>query len=375
MDIALPAQKTAPLAALQPTKRSILAVEDNDDHFALLELHLDHVLPNAPILRAKTLTEALRLIATAQVELVLLDLDLPDSRGLDTLRGLQAFGPNCPVIVLTSHNDTRIGCASLNLGAADFIDKASLDSANLARQVAFARERFDAARTLEREGELLRGLVLSLGHDLKTPPRQIAALCDQIEDALQSGDSQLVANQLASVRSRCLHLGRLLSDTTRFAKDSTKRPTLARVQLSEIAERVAADFDSERRNRITFTEDCQLTADPALLYLIVHNLVSNGLKYWRGTPSRVRISGQTQGNSSHITVEDTGIGIPTDMQDQVFEPTIRAVAFSEFPGTGFGLSIVRLLTEAHEGQVNMASTPGQGTTITLTFPFHRKRLT
>ncbi|MEM6609392.1 MAG: hybrid sensor histidine kinase/response regulator [Pseudomonadota bacterium] len=347
-----------------------LVVEDDDDHFALLELLLDLEDPSISIHRARCLAEMDDLFHSARFDIVLLDLGLPESTGIDTLRAAIAHIEDCPILVLTSANDTELGLAAIQAGAADFVDKPSLSTSGLGRRIAFATERFDIQRKLRQRNEMLHTLVAILGHDLKSPPRQITLLCDMIDHALPKEARHCVADNLAAIRSRCAHLRRLLNDTTEYAlnaaQDHVKRD---RIRISDVVERVREDLDDQDRGRVTLAADAEITADAGLLFHILRNLIGNGLKYWRDIPSNVTVGAKTAAGQSSIWVTDTGIGIAPEMIDRVFEPTVRGVAKAEFSGTGFGLSIAKLLIERHGGQIAIKSDAGCGTDVVIHLPF------
>ena len=118
----------------------------------------------------------------------------------------------------------------------------------------------------------------------------------------------------------------------------------------------------------------QVSADERAVFQIVLNLVSNALKFTNTGGITVAVH-QTRGpsedgDSVRLTVTDTGIGIPADLMPTISAPFVQVHkdAMVSNEGTGLGLSIVSSLVKAHGGTLTIESTPGEGTTVTVTFP-------
>ena len=112
-----------------------------------------------------------------------------------------------------------------------------------------------------------------------------------------------------------------------------------------------------------------LTGVRRLLYEIVFNLCDNAIKY-NTDGGRVQVTVTKENETAAVTVRDTGIGIPPDQQDRVFERFYRVdKSHSKASGgTGLGLSIVKHAVAYHHGTLDLESQPGKGTTITVTIP-------
>ena len=124
------------------TEVTVLLVEDNPGDAHLLEAFLD--VSGAEmfhISRASTLRAGLGRIARGGVDLVLLDLGLPDSVGLDTFTALRQEAPHLPVVVLTGLEDEEIALEAVSMGAQDFLPKSELSGSLLVRSILYALER------------------------------------------------------------------------------------------------------------------------------------------------------------------------------------------------------------------------------------------
>ena len=135
----------------------------------------------------------------------------------------------------------------------------------------------------------------------------------------------------------------------------------------EAAEPVAA------QSRVELLADCaevpSLSGDSARLAQLVDNLLSNAIKF---TPADGRVSVRvTRSNGSAVLeVEDTGLGVPADEQERLFERFFRARSATEnaTPGTGLGLSIAKAITEAHGGSIGVTTDQGLGTCFRVELP-------
>ena len=125
------------------------------------------------------------------------------------------------------------------------------------------------------------------------------------------------------------------------------------------------------RRQVTLTlqgEPARITGNPQILDELVYNLLDNAIKYNR--PGGSVTVAVTPGKRVRLRVADTGIGIPKESQSRVFERFYRADKShsSDVSGTGLGLSIVKHAARFHQARVELSSTEGKGTTVTVTFP-------
>lgn len=127
-------------------KIEILLVEDSDADAGLVRDWCHKKLPKLSIIRVSAYSEAVAILKSQTVDLILLDLNLPDSEGLETFDGIKNLS-RAPVVILTGLDDEELGCAAVKEGAQDYLVK-SHDFSNLCRSIRFALER-DARRKLE----------------------------------------------------------------------------------------------------------------------------------------------------------------------------------------------------------------------------------
>ena len=144
------------------------------------------------------------------------------------------------------------------------------------------------------------------------------------------------------------------------------------VDLKQLAQETITSLQPKAEQRevtLSVTGDAPtVTTDPALLGEILYNLLDNAIKYNRPQGSvTVTVS---SGKRVRLQVADTGIGIPKESQGRVFERFYRVdkSRSDDVSGTGLGLSIVKHAAQFHRARVELQSTEGSGTTVTVTFP-------
>jgi signal transduction histidine kinase len=230
--------------------------------------------------------------------------------------------------------------------------------------------------TADRELDRMRdAFVATVSHELRTPLTSISGFLEMMQEEEQAlGESG--KRYLDVIRRSTERLHALVEDLLLIAQIEAKRVELelAAVDVVDVAtsaveaQRPAAD---EKGVTVEVVADHPPTvhADRVRLTQVLDNLVSNAVKFTNeGGNVSVHIAGR--GDSVELVVEDTGIGIPSDEQGQLFSRFFRASTATQhaIPGTGLGLSISRALVEQHGGTIAVQSTVGEGTRVTVTLP-------
>lgn len=167
--------------SLLPADLGVLVVEDNPGDYALTKVYLQQAgVQEQRIHHAPTLQEAVCACNQQETTVVLLDLNLPDSMGLDTLKSFQSSGCTCPVVLLTGNDEDVFGLDAVASGAQDFISKASLSPSLLRRTLRYAIERY---RLLQEKEDLVLQLQDALDN-VKTLKGivPICAKCKKVRD-------------------------------------------------------------------------------------------------------------------------------------------------------------------------------------------------
>jgi len=230
------------------------------------------------------------------------------------------------------------------------------------------------ARALAAKTEFLA----TTSHEIRTPLNGILGMTQVMLADRNLPES--TRERLGVVHSAGVTMRALVDDILDVAKMETGNMTIERAPMDvcEVLRDVARVWQDQARARgldfVLSLDDCPaiVEGDAARLRQVVFNLLSNALKFTeRGT---ITLHGYTvhddRGERVRIDVADTGIGIAPDKLDEVFESFRQADTSTtrRFGGTGLGLAICRNLARAMDGDVSVASTPGQGTTFTIDLP-------
>lgn len=217
-----------------------------------------------------------------------------------------------------------------------------------------------------------REFTANVSHELKTPLQGIIGSAELLENGLVKQED--VPRFIGHIRSEAQRLVTLIGDIIRLSQLDEGEPMPAEpVELLALAREAAESLQSAAAARnVTVTvegEPVELTGVRRLLYEIVFNLCDNAIKY-NTDSGRVQVTVTKENETAAVTVRDTGIGIPPDQQDRVFERFYRVdKSHSKASGgTGLGLSIVKHAVQYHHGAIHLQSEVGKGTEIHVTFP-------
>ncbi|MFD7841912.1 ATP-binding protein [Nocardia sp. NPDC059764] len=237
------------------------------------------------------------------------------------------------------------------------------------------RAEASAAQAVMEADKLRRALLSAVSHDLRTP----LAAAKAAVSSLRSDDVEFSPEDTAelletieeSVDQLTALVGNLL-DSSRLAVGVIK-PQMRKVYLDEVVHHALMGMGTRGMRRTTMDRvkvdvgTIAVYADSGLLERVLANLIDNAARY-SPRDSMVRVAAEQVGARVAITVVDTGPGVPTGLEDQLFEPFQRLGDRDTSTGVGLGLSVVRGFVDAMGGTVHAEPTPGGGLTMVIDLP-------
>ena len=352
---------------------------------------------------AKRLSEGLDHLAGANMDVVLVDLGLPETTGLDTFIKVHQKSQTIPVVVLTGLADEETAIKTVQMGAQDYIVKGQVESRFLVRSIRYAIERKEVEARLRRTLELeqlteilenrvkqrtaelerrnkeLQEFAFVAAHDLSEPLRKIQTFGSLLEaksaDRLGGQERDYVSRMTGAAK----RMQELLDALLKYSRVDTKGQEFRPSKLDDIVRDAVTDLEVVIRKveaRVKIDKLPIAMGDPNHLRQLFQNLLANSLKYHRQeVKPLIRVYGDENNGACRIVVEDNGIGFDEKYLDKIFQPFQRLHGRNEYSGTGIGLAICKKIVERHGGTITATSTPGKGSTFMVTLPVNRSKET
>lgn len=307
--------------------------------------------------------------------------------------GLILLDENCEILSINPAAEKIFGESGNNLSEKilSSVKKAEKDGqCEISKEINGREYRFDISR-IDSDGAVAGFVILALdsteqtfaernrreftanvSHELKTPLQGIIGSADLIQSGMVKPED--MPRFVGHIQKEASRLLALIEDIIRLSQldEQNDMPT-EKIDLFETAKEVQTTLENAAKEKnvtvILNGEHAEINGVKRLVYEIVYNLCDNAIKY-NVDGGKLDISVSSDGRNAKIRVADTGIGIPPEHRDRIFERFYRVdKSHSKASGgTGLGLSIVKHAIQYHNGKISLESEVGKGTTITVEFP-------
>jgi signal transduction histidine kinase len=340
-----------------------------------------------------SVAEGLKLIASLQPDLIILDIRMPGMNGIEGLQKIRKIDKTVSVLMLTGFGTLETAQQAVRFGANDYLKK-PFNTDEMREAVAFNIQRTEIARRGNAALKELQNLntdliaqnsqqehLASLGqasfelvHDLNNPLSIILGYTQLLVKKLQgcqkisSTEIRETLNSLSVIESnvkRCCELSEVWKNLGK-TDPNRLRPVSIPYILDELIKSEELSDIHKRIELVIDWNDYKILGDNIQIYRAIQNIIMNAVQSLTGPNGTVRITCERRESQLAVEVKDNGCGISKQDLEKIFDPYFTTKSSQN--GTGLGLFITKKVIENHNGTINVDSEVGKGTTVTLIFP-------
>jgi len=364
----------------------VLLIEDNPGDADLMRLRLIEGKTPVQVKCVNRLSDGLASLRQNLPSVILLDLNLPDSRGSETFRKVLKVAPDTPVVILSGLEDEGLARKAMNQGVQDYLIKGDVTGKNLERAMHHAVERQALLRSLEQSRkqqiEFKNRFLSHVSHELRTPLSCIHQFVSLIADGLAGPVSPEQHDHLGIILKSVNQLHAMIRDLLEATRAEAGKIRVEQrcVTVADLVSQVVAMMQplaQKQQVRLESKLDPGLAfvhADPDRILEVLVNLVDNAIKFTPSGGSIVVSASAVAADPefAYLSVADTGRGISAEALPLIFERLYQEGLSVDInrKGLGLGLYISKELVNLHGGKIWVASHPGEGSVFSFTLPFY-----
>ncbi len=348
---------------------SVLIIEDNPGDARLIEEMLKEAKRfQFNFFHQKTLSEGLEELLKNEINVILLDLNLPDCTGLNTISIIREKVEVMPIIILTGRDDEDLAIRSLKLGMQDYLVKGKIDPVLLERSILYAIERQQVKLELELskkkiEEEFQRANFYKdiFAHDMSNILQGILSVAQLCKIQLMNPfDNNDIVDIIGIIENQIIRGSKLISNVRKL---SQLEVSTTLIQPTEIHSLLKTSINNLKNEYQTHNINIKIHSSYKSVYVqandllldIFENVLINAVKHNENLSVEIaiKISKKKENQISYVKIEfiDNGIGIEDSMKLSVF---IRASPDNNYiGGMGIGLSLVKRIVDSYKGQIRV----------------------
>jgi two-component system, sensor histidine kinase and response regulator len=387
---------------------NVLLVEDNlGDVFLIQEQFKSAKTFEYSIVHVDYLHKAITYLEQSPCDVILLDLSLPDSQGIETLKTIAKKALQIPIVILTGTNDEELAIRAVRQGAQDYFVKGQVMGKVLVHALHYAIERKlieEQLKTrtsqLEASNQELEAFSYTVSHDLKNPLTVIKGMTKLLRQKydLEQRDEQ-EQRFLKHICDSSDRMEQIIRDLLILSQVKKSELEIKPINLSDLAQSIGDRLQQQetaRQVKLTIQPQIIAIGDQRLLMYALENLLHNAWKYTGNKQDPCIEVGVIDANPSEVSknlhhidleaivdlhqrnriraayrnlvyfVRDNGLGFELKSAEQLFTPFHRLPNAKKFEGNGIGLAIVQRIIHRHDGRIWAEAAAGEGATFYFT---------
>ncbi|MCD4834708.1 MAG: hybrid sensor histidine kinase/response regulator [Bacteroidales bacterium] len=362
---------------------SILVVDDSQDNLKTISSFLKETELSLTILKAPNGKIACTLAEKKLPDLIILDWEMPEMDGIETLKCLKRFETTAdiPVIMCTGKMTTSEHLkTALEAGAVDYIRK-PIDKTELSARVYSMLKLSESYKEIKLLNATKDKFFSIIAHDLKSPFTALLGFSNLLLESHATIDDEERETYIKFINDGSIKTFKLLENLLTWAQSQSGRieftPEKINIEtlINEIILLLTETAENKEIKLIANTDNSLfVNADKNMIDTVIRNLISNAIKFTpKGGDITIKSHTITDNNNqkfAEISVKDSGVGIPPEIQSKLFKITenISTKGTEEEAGTGLGLILCKEFVEKHGGKIWVESEVKKGSKFIFTIP-------
>ena len=361
---------------------NLLLVEDDpfDRNFLKQALSDCSKSMNFDVETTQNLSETLERLSSTDFDIILLDMELSDSSGIDTFVKIHSKSQHTPVLVIIEPLEEKTAVDAIKNGADDYLIKGKIFRDVLERSIYYAlqrRKEQDRAEkklaklieNLKSANKELKDFAYVVSHDLKAPLRAIKTLADWLVTDYTDKLDQDGKEQIDLLISRVDRMHKLIDGVLQYSRIGRKKDTPVYIDLNDLIPQIIENLAPPENIKIEIKNNLPaIFAEKSGIFRIFQNLLSNAVKYIDKPTGQIEVVSFEQQDYWKFAVTDNGPGIEPKNFEKIFQIFQTLTPKDQNESTGVGLTIVKKIIETYGGRIWVEAPPGDGSTFWFTLP-------
>ncbi len=357
-------------------KLNILIVEDNPgDQVLIREILGETSLNINRLFYVEYISNAFEILNKEIIDIILLDLNLPDSSKGDTVSKMFTSIKQMPVIILSSSYDEIMEFESVRSGVQEYLVKGTFTPNDLERSIRNAYLRVEFERELREANNFKNNLFRIISHDLRSPFQVLINYLEMIVDDFDSLSKEEILEYLMNLKEVSNPMFELVDNLLNWTKIESNKIKYQpkKINIRHLIDECIKIMSLQAKSKtIEITVESKVDsvyADEEMLKAILRNLLNNSLKF-SNEGGEINITVYTNGDDNIFKIDDNGVGISPVRLKNIFNlsSNISTEGTSHEKGSGLGVILSKEFVEIHGGEIRIESEIGKGTTVMFNIP-------